>query len=32
MVNPDAPLFLISCRTGDGIGGWASWLVSRCRV
>ena len=32
MVNPDAPLFLISCRTGDGLAEWVSWLVSRCRV
>jgi len=32
MVNPDAPLFLVSCRTGEGMGEWVSWLASRCRV
>ena len=32
MVNPDAPLFLVSCRTGEGPDEWVNWLVSRCRV
>ncbi len=32
MVNPGAPLFLASCRTGDGMDEWVSWLVSRCQV
>jgi hydrogenase nickel incorporation protein HypB len=32
MVNPDAPLFLVSCRTAEGFDEWLSWLVSRCRV
>ena len=32
MVNPDAPLFIVSCRTGDAMEEWVSWLVSRCRV
>jgi hydrogenase nickel incorporation protein HypB len=32
MVNPDAPLFLVSCRTGEGVDEWVNWLVSRCRV
>jgi hydrogenase nickel incorporation protein HypB len=27
MVNPDAPLFLVSCRTGDGMQEWVAWLV-----
>jgi hydrogenase nickel incorporation protein HypB len=31
MVNPDAPLFLVSCRTGEGLGEWVSWLVNRCK-
>lgn len=29
MVNADAPLFLVSCRTGDGLDEWVSWLVAR---
>ena len=29
MVNPDAPLFVVSCRTGEGMAGWVSWLVDR---
>jgi hydrogenase nickel incorporation protein HypB len=32
MVNPDAPLFQVSCRMGDGMDEWVNWLVSRCRV
>jgi hydrogenase nickel incorporation protein HypB len=32
MVNPDAPLFLVSCRTGEGMAEWVNWLVNRCRV
>jgi hydrogenase nickel incorporation protein HypB len=32
MVNPDAPLFLVSCRTGEGIDEWVNWLLNRCRV
>ena len=27
MVNPDAPLFVVSCRTGDGITDWVAWLL-----
>jgi hydrogenase nickel incorporation protein HypB len=26
MVNPDAPLFVVSCRTGDGLDAWIAWL------
>lgn len=29
MVNPDAPLFVVSCRTGEGIAAWTNWLVHR---
>ncbi len=29
MVNPDAPVFVVSCRTGDGLGAWVDWLASR---
>jgi hydrogenase nickel incorporation protein HypB len=27
MVNPRAPLFVVSCRTGDGLSTWVDWLV-----
>ena len=30
MVNPDAPLFVVSCRTGEGLAEWVDWLVDRC--
>jgi hydrogenase nickel incorporation protein HypB len=26
MVNPKAPLFPVSCRTGDGLQDWVDWL------
>jgi len=29
MVNPDAPLFPLSCRTGAGVDAWVSWLLER---
>jgi hydrogenase nickel incorporation protein HypB len=29
MVNPDAPLFLVSCRTGAGLAEWIEWLAAR---
>ena len=32
MVNPDAPLFVVSCRTGEGMDEWVSWLVNRCKA
>jgi hydrogenase nickel incorporation protein HypB len=25
-VNPDAPIFKVSCRTGEGVGAWVDWL------
>lgn len=28
MVNPQAPIFLISCRTGEGLGAWIAWLAA----
>ncbi len=28
MVNPDAPIFEVSCRTGAGIAGWVEWLLA----
>jgi hydrogenase nickel incorporation protein HypB len=30
MVNPAAPIFLVSCRTGDGLDVWVDWLVALC--
>ena len=29
MVNADAPLFVLSCRSGEGLDGWVAWLVGR---
>jgi len=29
MVNPDAPLFVVSCKTGAGMDAWVAWLVAR---
>ena len=29
MVNPDVPIFHISCKTGDGVDSWTSWLTDR---
>lgn len=28
MVNPAAPLFVVSCRTGDGLDRWIDWLLA----
>jgi len=28
MVNPGVPFFVVSCRTGDGIKDWVTWLLS----
>lgn len=28
-VNPDAPLFPVSCRTGEGIDKWIAWFGAR---
>ncbi len=28
-LNPDAPVFEISCKTGDGIDAWCGWLQER---
>ena len=30
MVNPQAPIFVVSCRTGDGLDAWVDWLVAAC--
>jgi hydrogenase nickel incorporation protein HypB len=29
MVNPDVAIFRTSCRTGDGVDAWVSWLEAR---
>jgi hydrogenase nickel incorporation protein HypB len=29
MVNPEVPLFIVSCRTGDGVEDWTTWLLDR---
>mgnify|MGYP005844577671 CR=1 FL=1 len=26
-LNPNAPIFLVSCKTGEGIDDWANWLA-----
>ncbi len=31
-LNPDAALFPISCKTGEGVQEWIDWLVERCRA
>jgi len=31
-LNPDAPLFEVSCKTGEGIEMWAEWLLAQCRT
>jgi hydrogenase nickel incorporation protein HypB len=30
-LNPDAPLFQVSCKTGEGIEAWAQWLLAQSR-
>jgi len=32
MVNPEAPLFVVSCRSGEGIEAWVEWLIARLKV
>ena len=31
-LNADAPLFEVSCKTGEGIGAWADWLLAQGRA
>ena len=28
-LNPDAPVFEVSCKTGEGVGAWCEWLRQR---
>jgi len=30
-LNPGSPLFLVSCKTGDGIETWVEWLLTQSR-
>jgi hydrogenase nickel incorporation protein HypB len=30
-INPDVKLFTVSCKTGEGISGWVSWLLSELK-
>jgi len=32
MVNPDVPLFVVSCRTGAGLDEWLAWLAAQIKV
>ncbi len=32
MVNPGAPLFVVSCKTGAGMDAWVDWLVARRHI
>ncbi len=29
MLNPDVPFFVLSCRTGEGVEAWVTWLLSQ---
>lgn len=29
MVNKDVPLFVLSCKTGEGVDAWVQWLLAR---
>lgn len=31
MVNPEVPIFLLSCRTGQGFEEWMKWLLTKLR-
>jgi hydrogenase nickel incorporation protein HypB len=31
MLQPDVPLFAVSCRTGEGVKAWVEWLLSTRR-
>jgi len=30
MVNPNAPVIPVSCRTGAGLDAWLTWLLAQC--
>jgi hydrogenase nickel incorporation protein HypB len=29
-LNPQAPLFELSCKTGQGLAAWVEWLIAQC--
>jgi hydrogenase nickel incorporation protein HypB len=29
-LNANAPLFEVSCKTGEGLGAWVEWLIEQC--
>ncbi len=29
-LNAEAPLFELSCKTGEGLGAWVEWLIKQC--
>ncbi len=29
MLNPNAPLFILSCKTGQGVQAWVRWLLAK---
>lgn len=31
-LNPAAPIFELSCRTGEGVGAWVDWLLDRAQT
>lgn len=31
-LNPEAPVFEVSCKTGEGIGAWCEWLRERAEA
>ncbi len=31
MVNPEAPVFLVSCRSGEGLDEWVGWLAAQAQ-
>lgn len=31
MVNPDAPVFVVSCRSGAGLDEWVAWLTGQAK-
>ena len=31
MVNPEAPIFQVSCRSGAGMEAWTEWLLERVK-
>lgn len=31
-VNAEAPLFEVSCQTGEGLEAWVAWLSERCTI